>query len=820
LRHTLTMTTVCLSSLPSHFQLLHIGWIPLVAVSFAATSLAGQAENLPNSQAIGEVQSGKRTEANAAWWGFKEEDATDALQSAIRSGAQKVIVPNVGKEWIVRPIHLVSDQELFLEPGVVITAQRGEYRGRGDSVLNADNVTNLMIRGYGATVRMQKEDYIVGKVLKDLGWNRWYGQYEKAEWRMALAIRGCVNVQVEGLTLRDSGGDGIYVAGGGKLTLSKDIHIKDVLCDNNYRQGISVISVHGLLVEDSQFNNTWGTPPSSGVDLEPDSPHELMKNVVFRNCTFRDNYGDGIEVFLANLRSNPPPVSILFDRCNITSKRGSGIRVTRISDDGPEGLIEFRNCNVEGTEAYGIKVRDTSADRAKVRFVEFVVRDAARDRRYADLWSPIALEASQSDRQKRFGGVEFASCTVEDEPARPAILVKAETGLFNLTGDITVRSHHPIKAELGESTDGVTLRVRPAALSPFHHVKVFAEAGRFAGWPANQGLWSWGNEILVGFSRGYYKDLGERHHIDRERPEEYLLARSLDGGETWMIENPAEHGALIPAGKTLHGTAPPWLKEKPWRDCPGGIYFTHPNFAMTLRMMDVDAGPSRFYYSTDRGHYWEGPFRLPLFGQKGVAARTDYIVNGPSDCMLFLTAAKRNGEEGRPFCARTTDGGKTWEFVSWIGNEPSGYSIMPSTIRLGERELFTAIRCRDDTKAWIETYRSLDDGRHWKLENVPAPDLGTGNPPSMIRLRDGRVCITYGHRAAPFSIRARLSDDGGRTWQPEIILRDDGGGTDIGYPRTVQRSDGRIVTIYYFHDQPKGDRYISATIWEATSQTR
>jgi hypothetical protein len=723
-------------------------------------------------------------------------------------------VPNLGTDWIVRPLHLVSDQELFLEPGVVITAQRGAYRSGGDSVLNADNVTNLVIRGYGATVRMQKEDYIVGKVLKDLGWNRWYGQYEKAEWRMALAIRGCVNVQVEGLTLRDSGGDGVYVAGGGKLAYSKDIHLKDVVCENNYRQGISVISVDGLLVENCSFNNTWGTPPSSGVDLEPDSLHELMKDVVFRNCGFNDNYGDGIEVFLANLKSNPPPVSILFDRCNISSKRGPGIRVTRVGDDGPEGLIEFRNCNVEGVEAYGIKVRDKSAERAKVRFVECVVRDAARDRQYADLWAPLALEASQTNRQKRFGGVEFVRCTVEDERARPAVIVRAQTGLFDVTGDITVRSRYSVKADLAEKQDGVTLRIHEATLSPFRHVKILNVPGRYGGWPANHGLWSWSNEILVGFSRGYYKDLGERHNIDRDRPEEHVLARSLDGGESWTIENPAEHGELIPTGKMLHGVAPARPQEKPWRDCPGGIDFTHPDFAMTLRMTSVDVGLSRFYYSTDRGHRWEGPFRLPVFGQRGVAARTDYLVNGPQDCLVMLTSSRPDGKEGRPFCARTTDGGRTWAFVSWINEAPDGYAIMPSTIRLGERELFTAIRCRNDKKAWIETFRSLDNGKHWKLENVPAPDLGTGNPPSMIPLKDGRVCLTYGHRAPPFSIRARLSQDGGHTWQPEIMLRDDGGGTDIGYPRTVQRPDGKIVTIYYFHDQPKGDRYIAATIWE------
>src|SRR6516165_10917130 len=70
------------------------------------------------------------------------------------------------------------------------------------------------------------------------------------------------------------------------------------------------------------------------------------------------------------------------------------------------------------------------------------------------------------------------------------------------------------------------------------HFVVYGEEGRFAGWPANHGIWSWGNEILVGFSRGYYKDLGRFHHIDREKPEEFLLARSRDGGETWSLEEP------------------------------------------------------------------------------------------------------------------------------------------------------------------------------------------------------------------------------------------------------------------------------------------
>src|SRR5437764_1086653 len=84
----------------------------------------------------------------------------------------------------------------------------------------------------------------------------------------------------------------------------------------------------------------------------------------------------------------------------------------------------------------------------------------------------------------------------------------------------------------------------------------------------------------------------------------------------------------------------------------------------------------------------------------------ELLVGGRDDCFLFLTASKANGREGRPFCARTRDGGLTWQFVSFIGPEPSGYAIMPSTVRVSATDLVTTIRRKDPPRSWIDAYGS------------------------------------------------------------------------------------------------------------------
>ena len=333
------------------------------------------------------------------------------------------------------------------------------------------------------------------------------------------------------------------------------------------------------------------------------------------------------------------------------------------------------------------------------------------------------------------------------------------------------------------------------------HTVVYQQEGRFAGWPANQGIWSWGDEIVVGFSLGYHKkNPTGGHDIDSKRPGFTQQGRSLDGGETWTVED------LVYTDKNKDGAPPPELKEP--------INFSNPDLALKLK-------GSLIYYSLDRCRTWQGPFQLPTFGRQALLARTDYIVEGPKRVTAFVAASKEGIDgEGQSLCIRTTDGGLTWNLVGWIGTQPPlsyGYAIMPATVRVGKTGYLTMIRrggVFDGRKRWwVEPYLSHDDGKSWYLLDGPVLE-NAGNPATLTRLKNGSLAMAYGWRLSPYGLRARISSDDGQTWTRETSLRSDGTSWDIGYPRTVQRADGKCVTIYYYHNTDSPERFMACTIWD------
>ncbi|MCY4063201.1 MAG: sialidase family protein [Chloroflexi bacterium] len=362
------------------------------------------------------------------------------------------------------------------------------------------------------------------------------------------------------------------------------------------------------------------------------------------------------------------------------------------------------------------------------------------------------------------------------------------------------------------------------------HITVFREPGRFAGWPANYGMWHWGDEIVVGFTVGAHRTVGRGHAIDKRQSVVNMQARSLDRGLTWRVEafngdRPGERG--LSADEHMNpGLRLAEVMSAETAAIPSQpLNFQHRDFALMLARTGLARGVFSFFYlSYDRCRTWAGPYRLPQFGSTGIAARTDTIILGAHSALFFLTANKADGEEGRVICVRSDDGGQSFRLLSEVGGEPQGpgdFAIMPAGLQLPSGRILCARRCRRGGSglSWIDLYASDDQGHSWQFMNRPVTfqrARHSGNPPCLKQLSDGRLLLIYGNRDGPYRIAAQISEDEGRSWSGEIVLRAGGANGDIGYPRAVVLDDDSAVAAYYINERPDGDgeRFIEATIWQ------
>ena len=202
-------------------------------------------------------------------------------------------------------------------------------------------------------------------------------------------------------------------------------------------------------------------------------------------------------------------------------------------------------------------------------------------------------------------------------------------------------------------------------------------AGSFYGWPAHNGAWTWdnGREILVDFSYGRFVE--QEGHNTFEQRDYDGFTRSLDGGMTWKIENSATY-------------VPDTGMSSP---SPGGFVFDAPGFAMRVKY-------AKFLISQDRGRSWQGPYHFgalmdsrELAGMR-LSSRTGYVVTGRNACLIFMSARPNEKDYAdKSFVVETTDGGKTFQFISWIVPRDDPYrAVMPSPVRLKDGSLAVALR--------------------------------------------------------------------------------------------------------------------------------
>jgi len=205
--------------------------------------------------------------------------------------------------------------------------------------------------------------------------------------------------------------------------------------------------------------------------------------------------------------------------------------------------------------------------------------------------------------------------------------------------------------------------------------------------------------------------------------------------------------------------------------------------------------------------------------------RYSSIVNSPhgpvqlADGRLLYAGKELWSGEKRVGVCESKDDGQTWSWLAAIpprpGDRADAYHELHAS-ETGDGRIIVHIRNHNPTndREILQT-ESIDGGRTWSLPH----SIGVwGLPSHLLRLRDGRVLMSYGYRRSPFGVQARLSADSGRTWSGPLPISADGASGDLGYPSTVELGDGSLLTVWYERPANSGLAVLRQARWRIETQ--
>ncbi len=329
-------------------------------------------------------------------------------------------------------------------------------------------------------------------------------------------------------------------------------------------------------------------------------------------------------------------------------------------------------------------------------------------------------------------------------------------------------------------------------------------------------------ELLVAFRRAPdRRSLGEERNSHTD-PNSYLvLVRSKDNARTWSTEPELifAHpygGSQDPCMVQLKDgriicTSYGWALLKPEAAARMTATPKHGNFVFMGGYNVI---------SEDGGRSWQGPYvpppvstskNLGLFGKPSPAYNRGALCQGRDGRLFWVVAdmERQQPELTSVHLMISTDQGKTWKYSCPVAQDSAVTFNETSIYETPKGDLVAFIRTAHFNDHTVIA-RSTDGGKSFQRWQ----DAGfLGHPHHALRLPDQRVLLVYGYRHQPFGIRARVLDAEctDAATAPEIVLRDDGGSGDLGYPWAVRMKDGRILVTYYFN-QKDGTRYIAGSI--------
>ena len=358
-----------------------------------------------------------------------------------------------------------------------------------------------------------------------------------------------------------------------------------------------------------------------------------------------------------------------------------------------------------------------------------------------------------------------------------------------------------------------------ASAADLRHVVIYENPKFYAAFPSI--VKRADGELIVAFRRAPERTAFGERHTEHTDPNSYLvLVRSKDNGQTWSKE--PELIFAHPFG----GSQDPCMVQL--RDgtilCTSYAWARLDPAAITKLKQPISKHGNFVFLggylvkSIDGGKSWERPFIPPalefepnhdIFGSKIPAYNRGALCEGRNGNLYWAVAASRTNAPGRTslHLLASTNKGANWSYSSVMAEDDKVEFNETSVYETPARDLVAFIRTANYGDQTVIA-RSKDGGKSFTWKGAGF----RGHPHHAIRLPDNRVLLVYGYRHAPFGIRARIlnAECTDAETSKEIILREDGGNVDLGYPWATLVSDKEALVVYYFN-KANGPRHIAGT---------
>ena len=232
---------------------------------------------------------------------YEGEDPVQAIRTGLKSVYFKKIKLEAGVEYPVSinwpnvggfktPISLSGVYQSLIGDGSILQLETNDLTG-----YNIVSNTGIECEVGGVIIRGDKDTHtgVTG------------------EFGMGVANRGSIKAYMHDLVIENCWGDGWYEAGIAPNYFTKDTRAENITINNCRRNGWSLITAKGLRATNIEINDTAGTSPQVGLDIEPNTSTDELEDIIIDGIRTNRSASGGITAYMGGWTGSIPNRKVL-----------------------------------------------------------------------------------------------------------------------------------------------------------------------------------------------------------------------------------------------------------------------------------------------------------------------------------------------------------------------------------------------------------------------------------------------------------------------------------------------------------------------------